>query len=480
MTRQRYVLPAHSQKPSKLMMFIASIIACVLPYYLITTFSGKRKTNPVKEQVIEQVALPTQTPKSPNAKTETAKSQEAQSQKKSVIAEPKPEPEPKPVITKVTEPPQNDGWTTITTRPGDSLAVIFKRMKLSGQTLHQIMNHNRYASTLTRIKPKQALKFLIKNQQLEQMILVINPTQHLDVVAESHGYKTTMHQQAQKMETREEYMTATVQYSLYNTAKRQNIPYKLIQQMMDILKWEINFAKDVRGGDHFSIIYEANYKDHRLVSIGDIIAVSYTNRGVKHQALRHESASGEVDYYTPKGQSLKEGFSRYPVKFSRINSPFSLSRMHPILHYNRPHKGIDLAAPMGSPIYATGDGRVDMMGYESGYGNVIKISHHNKLYTSVYAHLLKFKKGLFRGSYVKRGQIIGFVGKSGLASGPHCHYEFHVNHRPKNPSTVPLPHATPVPSSDLAAFKKNADKLIEHLKLFEEAHLDSKQKRSVG
>lgn len=451
MHRQRYYSPPPVRKSSttmstKMIWVLGLILACLVPYLLVKAFSDKKSTRYTQEAIV----LPVQ--------------QEAKS------------PVASEVSGKIT--PEEDEWTTLKTHSGDSLATIFNHIGLSVQTLHAILQNNKYAALLTKIKPDQSLQFLIKKNTLERMIFQVSGMQTLEVYRDKEKYITKLH--SKKMETRETYLTATVQYSLYSTAKRHNIPYKLIQQMTHIFEREINFAKDIRGGDRFTILYKASYMDNKIVSAGEILALTYTNRGVMHQAFRHENSHGDVDYYTPDGQSMKPGFSRYPIKYSRINSPFSLSRMHPILHYARPHKGIDLAAPIGTPVLATGDGRVEMLGYDSGYGNVIKIVHNNHLYTTVYAHLLKFKKGMYRGANVKRGEVIGYVGKSGLATGPHCHYEFHVNHHPRNPTTVPLPHGSAVPSRDLAAFKAHADKMIEHLKLFEEAHLASKKDSAVG
>jgi murein DD-endopeptidase MepM/ murein hydrolase activator NlpD len=469
MHRQRHSTLKHPPKYSKLKILAAFLLVCLLPYALLKTFVGK-KNNAVRQVTTSPISELQLTA------TETLSEDESPTQIEA----------PEPVIQQPIELPKpvektaplDEVWKDVQTRSGDSLASIFKRVGLNGQTLHAILQKNPHAPLLTRIKPNQSIQFLIKKNQLERMVIKGDHGQSLEVVREHAQFKTTLH--APKKDTRERYLTATVQYSLYSTAKRQGIPYKLIQQMSDIFKREMNFAKDVRGGDRFSIIYQASYVDNQLVSVGDIIAVTYTHQGISHQALRHVNPEGDAEYFTPEGKSMKQGFSRYPIKFLHINSAFSLSRMHPVLHYHRPHKGVDLAAPIGTPIHATGDGKVVHLGYENGYGNVIKIAHHNALYTSVYAHLSKFKKGLFRGTYVKRGEVIGYVGKSGLATGPHCHYEFHVNHRPKNPSTVPLPTANSVPRRDLASFKAHADKLIEHLKLFEEAHLASKKDSAVG
>jgi len=337
MHQQRYS-SAPPAKPSKILILVALIITVLLPYCLVKTYLGKKKNT--DEQ--ETITLP-QANIQPPAKTLTVKESPA----KKVPAK---APPAKALPAKA--PPVENDWVNLKTQPGDTLSSIFKRQGLSVQTLHSIIQDKKYTALLTRIKPNQSLELLIKKNVLERMILQVNRMQTLEISRVKGNYQAKL--SSQKMEVRDKYFTATVQYSLYSTAKRHNIPYKLIQQMTDIFKQEINFAKDIRGGDRFSIIYKASYIDNTMMSTGEIIAVTYTNRGVTHQAFRHVNTAGEVDYFTPEGKSMKPGFSRYPVKFSRINSPFSLSRMHPILHYNRPHRGIDLAAPMGTPVYATG------------------------------------------------------------------------------------------------------------------------------
>ena len=368
-------------------------------------------------------------------------------------------------------------WQTITTQRGDTLSSIFKRLGLNNQIILSVLRDNPHAKSLERIMPNQRLQVLVREHTLETLIFPLSTTQYLQVSRNNNRYFTVV--KSRETNSREQYVTATMHGSLYGTAKRMNIPYKLIQQMTDIFNWEIDFAKEMRGGDQFTIIYEAFFVDNKLVNTGDIVAVSYTNHGITHQAVRHENAQGDYDYYTPQGTSLKKAFSRYPVKFSHISSTFSLSRMHPILHYKRPHKGIDLAAPIGTPIRATGDGHIQTIGRQNAYGNMVQIVH-NKTYSSLYAHLLKFQKGLAKGDHVKRGQIIGYVGQSGLADGPHCHYEFHVNQSPRNPSTIELPRAAPVPIHEAPEFKATSVALLNRLKLYEEAHLASNNKKPSG
>lgn len=371
---------------------------------------------------------------------------------------------------------KDNEWQTIKPRPGDSMAIIFNHLGLSAKNLHAVLLNNPHTKALTSIKPSQQLQFLISKNQLEKLIIPVNNIQTLTVYREGQTYKTKL--DSKKMTSQNLYITATVKGSLFNTAQKLNIPFKLVKQMTEILNKEIDFSRAIRSGDQFSIVYDAYYIEDKMVGTGDILAVSYTNKGKTFQAIRHNSANGSHDYYTPKGTSLKKAFTRYPIKFSHISSTFALSRYHPILHYKRAHKGIDLAAPIGTPIQATGDGVISVIDRHNGYGNMIKIQH-DKTYSTIYGHMLRFQKGLSRGSKVRRGQVIGYVGQTGLATGPHCHYELHVNNQPRNPTTIPLPTAAPVSSREMASFKAKAGTLLARLKLFEEANLASSGKKNI-
>lgn len=443
MQQQIALLNKKSIQTSKIVIFLAVMVCLLLCYVLIKTYSHNKSIYTNKS-----IALPDLTP----YENELEKAAND----------------------------KNNQWQTITASAGDTLGSIFNRAGLTQQTLLTILHNNPHAKALSNIKPHQSIQFLIRDNTLEKLILPLNPTQVLLVYREEGHYISKV--KSRDMTSHDEFLTATVQGSLYGTAKRNNLPYKLVQQMTEIFNWEIDFAKDIRSGDQFSMIYKAFYIDDKLITTGDLLAVSYTNRGKVYQAVRHVNSAGDYDYYSPAGTSLKKAFSRYPIKFSHISSTFSLSRYHPILHYNRPHKGVDLAAPIGTPIHATANGRIEIIGQDNGYGNMIKIAH-DKTYTSVYGHLLRFQKGLSKGSMVKKGQVIGFVGQSGLADGPHCHYEFHVNHHPKNPSTVELPRASPIASHERTAFKTNAAVLLARLKLYEDGNLITKtanKKQQVG
>ena len=317
--------------------------------------------------------------------------------------------------TPITIKKEMNEWQYITVRSGDTLSSIFKRAGLSSKTLQDVLHKNKYTKQLTHIRPKQEIQILAQDDTLLKMIVPYSKLESLVVEQKDKQFISKI--QIQPTNTQDKLITATVQGSLYTTAKRHNIPFKLIQQMSTIFNREIDFVKDIRSGDQFTILYRAHYIENELVNTGDILAVTYTNRGHTIQAVRYESNDTESDYFSPDGRSLKQAFSRYPLQFSHISSMFSLPRMHPILHYRRPHQGVDLAAPTGTPIHATGDGRIETIEHHSTYGNVIKINHQNT-YSSVYAHMHHFEKGLTRGSRVKRGQVIGYVGSTGLASGP--------------------------------------------------------------
>lgn len=364
-------------------------------------------------------------------------------------------------------------WTRLKPQPGDSLTTIFKRIGLSNQMLQNLLHDNPRNPAFSRINPRQELQFFIEDHQLIKLIIPVNERQLLAITYKNNHYISELTNRTVNSLT--QYVTATVKGSLYVTANHLHISSKLIRQMIEIFNAQINFAREARTGDQFSILYNALYIDNKEVDVGDILAVRYTHQGKTYTAIKHKTLSGNEDYYTLEGQSMKKAFTRYPVRFSHISSTFSLSRMHPILHYNRPHKGIDLAAPIGTPIHATGNGIISIMGRQGAYGNMIKITHDNK-YASVYGHLLKFQKGLTRGSHVTRGQVIGYVGQSGLADGPHCHYEFHVHHNPRNPATIPLPQALPIVGREVARFKAKASILLARLKLYEDARLAANQK----
>ena len=426
----------NSEKPSKLLALLALIVVFTLPFIMVKIFPHKNKT-----KLFEHLSILPETTPIPKTNSKIT---------------------PKSITLPIVVKPHAVAptWKIINIRSGDSLGVIFKRIGLSARTLQEIIDHSREARTLTKLTPGQNLRFLIKDNKLEQMIFPVSEIKYLVVSRHGLAYQSKMH--SRKMVTQTKIVTATVNNSLYKTAKTNAIPAKFIKQMTSILAWGINFSRDVHTGDRFTIMYKSFSIKNKTVALGDIVAVSYMHNKKRMQAVQYTNRYGDTDYYTPQGTTFKKAFNRYPLNFSHISSTFTLSRYHPILHYSRAHKGIDLAAPIGTPIRATGDGRIATIGRQGGYGNMIKIRHSN-IYSSIYGHMLKFQKGLYRGSFVRKGQIIGYVGQSGLASGPHCHYEFHVNNQPRNPATIPLPNNSPLSNRELATFKSNTNRILTQM-----------------
>lgn len=472
MDKESYIQTRQSGNPSKLLMGSALIIALSLPYVLVKNFSNHEHKNLMRQSLslpepkLEQVAeVPKETaPVVIKIKAPTQIAQGAKAAAKIAIKEKPKVTAKKTIAVTAVKAVKDNQWQIVKPRAGDSMATIFKRLGLTAQNLHLVVHKNPHAKVLTAIKPSQELQFLINKNKLEKLVIPMNPIQTLIVYRDGAIYKTKI--DSKKITTQDRYVAGVVNGSLYTTAQRLGIPSKLVHQMTTILSKQVDFTHSVRSGDSFSIAYEAQYVQDKMVGIGDVIAVSYTNRGKTAEAVRHISKNGTRDYYTPKGESFKKAFSRYPLRFSHISSTFSNSRYHPILRYRRAHKGIDLAAPIGTPIQATGDGRIKTIGRHNGYGNMIEIQHDKK-YSTIYGHMLKFQKGLSKGSRVRRGQVIGYVGQTGLATGPHCHFELHVHNQPRNPTTTPIPTASPVPAREMNSFKARTRALFAKMKLFE-------------
>ncbi len=398
-----------------------------------------------------------------------------------MMAKPIPKPTPKLRVSSVSIPttnhiPPQEGWVSIHPVRGDTLSRIFIRAGLTQTDLQQVLTKNPYAQQLSRIHLNDDIRFKIQNHQLIEMQYNLDVSRYL--LIQRHGPIFQTKVENRPMVEKREYVSLPIKGSLYQTAKAAGIPLKLIDQINQIFFWQVQLSRELRPGDRLNLVYQTYYVNGKKVKIGDVLAVSYKHaNGVKYEAIRHQSRRGQVTYYRPNGTSLKKAFSRYPIRFSHISSNFGSSRKHPILHYRRPHKGIDLAAPIGTPIYAIGDGKIAFIGRQNGYGNMIKINHAFS-YTTVYAHMLRFQKGLRNGTYVQKGQIIGFVGQSGLATGPHCHYELHLNHIPRNPTSVALPQAQPVPRPESQAFQRFTREIMAQLHLFEATKLASKNQTS--
>jgi murein DD-endopeptidase MepM/ murein hydrolase activator NlpD len=264
--------------------------------------------------------------------------------------------------------------------------------------------------------------------------------------------------------------TGEIKSNLYAATDEAGLPEAAANQLNELFSGDIDFHHDLRKGDKFTVVYEMTYYNGAMLRTGRIQAAEFINQGRVYRAIYFQKDEQHGDYYTPEGKSVHKAFLRSPIEFSRVSSRFSLSRYHPILNKWRSHKGTDFAAPMGSKVRVTADGIVSVVGSQGGYGNVIMVNHQGR-YTTVYGHLSRFSKGLHKGQHVAQGDVIGYVGMTGLTTGPHLHYEFRMYGQQRDPLRVALPDAKPIDSAYLAAFQPVADDFVARLNLLRNTNL---------
>lgn len=348
-----------------------------------------------------------------------------------------------------------------TIQAGDSLSIIFHKLKLGFTELHQIVHANAYGMNFARITPGITLEIKTNDiGNLEQIIYPRNMTETLVATRSNKGFSVEL--VTKEIEKQLSSKQVSITSSLFIDGKNAGLSDKLIMQIADIFAWDVDFALSLRNGDQFTVLYESEYIDGKEINKGAIIAAEFINRGKIYTAVRFEDPKGKADYYTPDGKSMRKAFLRSPVDFARISSRFNLKRKHPVLNRIRAHKGVDYAAKTGTPVKTTGNGKIIFRGRKGGYGRVI-IVQHGQRYRTLYAHLSKYRSSLKKGSRVTQGQVIGYIGKSGLATGPHLHYEFRVNGAHRNPLTVKLPHHRPIKKSLMADFKIQTGPLLVQL-----------------
>jgi len=286
--------------------------------------------------------------------------------------------------------------------------------------------------------------------------------QGTQIVIKKQGDTFSSTSVAAQLEKRLFVRTGEIKTSLYTATDAAGMPEAAANQLTQIFNGDIDFHHDLKRGDKFTAVYEMTYSNGALVKTGQIQAAEFINQGHVYRAVLFQSDATHSDYYTPEGRSLKKAFLRSPIAFSRVSSGFTMARFHPILNKWRAHKGVDFAAPIGTPAKATADGIVAFDGTQSGYGNVVIINHQGNLST-VYGHLSHFAKGLHKGERIRQGDVIGYVGMTGMSTGPHLHYEFRVNGQQHDPMSVALPNALPINGANRVAFKSLTDKFIASL-----------------
>lgn len=369
------------------------------------------------------------------------------------------------IAAPVTVPIKSTTTKKVLVKKGDTLSAIFKRSSLSASTLHKIMNSSKQAKRLTRIKPGQELVITFNsNNTFKSLHYDIDRVDSLIVEKKADSKDYVVRIESKDIDTRQQFATGTINNSLFSAGNKAGLSSSMIMQLAQLFGWDIDFALDIRKGDSFAILFEEKYIDDKKIGNGNILSAEFVNRGKVFTAIRYTDSADHTDYYSADGLSMRKAFLRTPVDFSRISSRFSSGRKHPVLNRIRAHKGVDYAAARGTPIKAVGDGKVIFKGTKGGYGRVIILQHGSK-YSTLYAHMNSYNKKMRHGTRVKQGQVIGYVGSSGLATGPHLHYEFRLNGVQRNPLTVPLPSASPIAKKYRSDFKATAETMISQLKL---------------
>ncbi|NOT15657.1 MAG: M23 family metallopeptidase [Methylotenera sp.] len=361
-------------------------------------------------------------------------------------------------------------WYKDHVRRDDTLNSLLSRLNVRNRDVIEYIRHDEVASEIAKslVAGKQAEAQTDNDGNLITLEYQLNATDVIVINKTDSGYQTQ--KVSQTLEVRPILKSAKITSSLFGATDDANIPDSVAIQIAEIFESEIDFHTDLRRGDRFNVVYEGSYHEGELLKTGDVLAVEFVNNGKTYRAFGYRDERNQMQYYSAEGKSLHKSFLRSPLEFSRVSSGFNLSRFHPVLQRIRAHKGTDFAAPTGTRVKASGDAVVDFVGQKGGYGNVIVLKHDNGIST-VYGHLSRFAEGLRRGEKIAQGEIIGFVGMTGTATGPHLHYEFLVNGEHRDPMKVALPKVNAIAPQHMAEFNKLSQQFTAQLGLLSTSNL---------
>lgn len=354
-------------------------------------------------------------------------------------------------------------------KSGDTLDQLFRQHQLDLGNLSSIASLEEAKAQLRKIRPGDVFEIIHDEGQLISMYSVLDLTHALQVERGDAGFVATIVERP--IEKRKRMAYGVIETSLYESGAAAGLSDKLIMNLAGIFAWDVDFVLDIRSGDNYYLQWEEIWQDGEFVTDGEIVAAEFNNNGRTNRAVRFVDETGRSDYFTPDGHSVRKAFLRSPVDF-RVSSSFNPNRRHPVLKTVRPHRGVDYAAPHGTPIKASGDGKVIFRGKKSGYGNVVILQHGGNI-TTLYAHMSRFASKAKNGSRVRQGQTIGYVGATGLVTGAHLHYEYRLNGVHRNPRTVELPQADPIADKYRQEFMAESAPILEELDNFKRTQLAS-------
>ncbi len=384
-------------------------------------------------------------------------------------ATPAPEPKPEPVAAEQKAPDHRE----VVVARGDTLSTLFEKVGLPATSVHEVLASDKQAKQFSQLKRGQKLEFELNPEgQLTNLHSKVSDLETITLTKNDKGY--AFNRITTKPTVRSAYVHGVINSSLSQSAARAGLSHSLTMDMASVFGYDVDFAQDIRQGDEFDVIYEQKVINGKPVGNGPILSARFTNRGKTYTAVRYTNKQGNSSYYTADGNSMRKAFIRTPVDFARISSKFSMGRKHPILNKIRAHKGVDYAAPRGTPIKAAGDGKVLLAGRRGGYGNTVIIQHGNT-YRTLYGHMQGFAKGVKTGGSVKQGQVIGYIGTTGLSTGPHLHYEFQVNGVHVDPLGQKVAMADPISKGERSRFLSQSKPLMARMDQEKSTMLASKR-----
>ena len=368
------------------------------------------------------------------------------------------------------EPAEQYDTLVLTVGRGDTMEKLFRKNQLNLGQLMTIAQLDEAKRLFRKIKPGDVFEIKHDEGDLLSMYSKLNLTSALQIEKDASSFVAKVVDRP--VETRKRHAYGVIDTSLFESGAEAGLSDKVIMNVAGIFAWDVDFVLDIRSGDNYYIQYEEIWQDGEFVTDGEIIAAEFNNNGRSIQAIRFKDKNDRSDYFTPEGNSVRKAFIRNPVDFTRISSNFNPNRRHPILNTIRAHRGVDYAAPRGTPIKASGDGKVIFRGTKSGYGKAVILQHGGNI-TTLYAHMSGFAAKARLGSRVRQGQTIGYVGATGLATANHLHYEYRINGVHRNPRTVSLPDAKPIADEYREKFLATAKPIIQELEQFKRTQVAS-------
>ena len=360
-------------------------------------------------------------------------------------------------------------WHNEQIQRGDTVSELLRRLNVQDDTADNFLRRAAEAGSLRQLHAGKTVQAKTStNSHLLALSYVDNEGNQVTITPNGEWFK--METQPALAERRVFVQTGEISSSLYAATDEANLPDTVANQLVEIFSGDIDFHRDLRRSDKFSVIYEQPFLNGEATRNARILAAEFVNHGRALQAFYFETTNYGGDYFSPDGKSMRKAFLRSPIEFSRVSSGFSNARFHPVLNRWRAHKGVDYAAPIGTRVRATADGVVAFVGSQSGYGNVVVLNHQGR-YQTVYGHLSGFAGGIHRGQRVSQGELIAFVGKTGLATGPHLHYEFKISGVQRDPLKVALPDGKPVSEAQQLAFMETTQVLHTRLSLLRDTRI---------